>query len=165
MNRGSTSFRPPPALPMAATKPRSRRNLMFISLPRSYIKPFSSSSFSRAMGCCVPYSSTCRIHHSTVHQLTNYCFKCGNIGFHTQGHFVKLWHWLWTLIPMSPMGKVPLLWDKLNAHWICAYRDHICASPNASILPCKTTDSLPLAYSYHPWTQGDVSPWEGQNCL
>ena len=58
VNLGSTSLRPPPAFPIAAIKPRSRMLLQFSSFPRSYKKPFSKSSFSRAIGCCVPYSST-----------------------------------------------------------------------------------------------------------
>ena len=58
VNLGSTSLRPPPAFPIAAMKPRSRMLLQFSSFPRSYKKPFSKSSFSSAIGCCVPYSST-----------------------------------------------------------------------------------------------------------
>ena len=46
-------------LPMAAKNPISLKFLKFNSFPLSYIPPFSRSNFNKAMGCCVPYVSTC----------------------------------------------------------------------------------------------------------
>lgn len=124
MKRGSTSFRPPPAIPMAAIKPRSLRILKLSSFPLSYMPPRSKSSFRSAIGCCVPQLSTCTSVLQSFQTCKHYrtlknkrLLKTGTFGIFMSSIKIR------SLFPMGGPQVSLVLFSTLASRFLCRSND------------------------------------------